>query len=109
MINLTEEEKKKLELLDVLFHTTSVEELQKLADVEKNVQKLKGDNKKPTTFSDLMNDYNNISATTISLQMEIYSLKTDLTNIVKVLNTIINMPTPCHIDFHTLKSKYGVY
>jgi hypothetical protein len=109
MINLTEEQKKKVELLDILFHTASVEELQQMADLERNVLKLKGENKKPSTFTDFVNDYNNISATTISSQMEIWNLKTDLTNIVKVLNTIMNTPVPYNQDFQTLKSKYGVY
>jgi hypothetical protein len=109
MINLTEEQKQKIAIFDVLFYTASVEELQKMADLERNIQKLKGDNKKPTTFIDFINEYNSISTTVIASQMQMYDMKADIQNVVKVLNTLMNMPVPYNQDFQNLKSKYSVY
>ena len=108
MINITEQDKLKLQLIDILFQRLDVEELKKSVDLEMNVSKLKGETVGNGIISQLLVDYSNTSLQIINLQTQLYDMKSDIQNLTKILNQSVFLQ-PYVPEWNSLKSKYNVY
>lgn len=108
MINLTQEEIKKLEYLSTLFKASSVDELKAQSESEEIVTKLKGITAiNADIFNSLLNEHNAQEVKIMGLHSDIAVLKNDLTNLIRAVNKSYMHPTPHELE--NLKSKYSAY
>lgn len=108
MMILTNEELEKLGLLDRLFSTLSVEQLKELIERQEIIEKLKGTNQNPVIFTRLFQEHNTCASDLITLQNEVFNLKSDLHVLIRAINSVV-FTAPYSQDFHALKNKHGIY
>ena len=107
MIFLTENEKKKLEMIDTFFSYIDVPTLKAFAESEQVVGKLKGYDANNGIISNLFKSNSEMDQKIKSLETELSSIKNDLFIIVKALNKPFEQNI--HIDFNILKNRLGVF
>jgi hypothetical protein len=103
MINWTEEEDIKLELIDKLFAACSLDDLRELAEREAIVSRLRGTQTNIHRFSNLINEHTAAQTEIVLLRNEITVLKEDMRLVIKIISGMNNT------DLMHLKSKYNVY
>jgi hypothetical protein len=109
MIILTEDQKKKIKLLDSLLNNLSTEEAQALAEQFKIVSKLKGESE--TGFpiiANILREHNDLQNEVFSLRSRVDTLTTDLDTLIKAVNTAVFTPV-FNSDFQNLKNKRSIY
>ncbi len=108
MINLTIEQQEKVYLLDKLFGAMSIEQLRQFSESEEIVSKLRGDNDGTGMIQRLVDENNNLSISLLTMQNDVYAVKSDFQQLIKVLNQTLFAPTH-NTDFNILKSRHYVY
>lgn len=109
MINLSYENTRKLEYLSILFESMPVEELQKLAEGDAVVNKLKGGANASNVIGQLLNEHNSTMIDVINLRSEIMGLRNDIQVLVKAMSDKLYSPPTYDSNFQILKSRYNVY
>lgn len=104
---LTEDQIRKLELVDILFESLDVEELKRLAETELVVDKLKGISASRTPLKDLYYQHTELQNRVTSLQGELNAVQYDIKLLVKTVLKPYDYNS--QIDVQTLKSKYHLY
>lgn len=104
---LTEDQIRKLELVDILFESLDVEELKKLAETELVVDRLKGTSVSRTPLKDLYYQHTELQKRVTSLQGELSSVQYDIQLLVRTVLKPYDYTSQS--DVQTLKSKYHVY
>jgi len=108
MITLSHEQLEKINLLDKLFTSLSVEQLKELIESDLIVAKLKGVNDNPQIILNLVHSYDTMRIDLISAQSSINSLKEDFQSLLRVLYTEVFTPR-YNQEFTNLKSKHGLF
>lgn len=96
---------KKLAIIDVLFQHMDVEELQRMADAEKIVDKLKGLPSPYGPLRQIFTEHQILQSDIGTLRMELQSLKTDF----KMLIEAVDKPYQNTSQMMNVKSRYQVY
>jgi hypothetical protein len=107
MIILNQEQTEKLQLIDVLFSSLSVDQLKEIAESEKIVAILKGTDSSISVLSKLINEFNTVQMEASVTKNEVMSLKSDLHVLIKLVFKPYDHSS--YGDSSALKSKYGVY
>ena len=105
MIYINDEQKEKFLYLSKIFNGMSVEELKTLSEREDIVEKLKGNSSQVPIIMDALNEIQN-------LQVEVLSLKSDITTMVKMICSPYQNYGQYSYDqqnVQNLKQKYGIY
>jgi len=107
MIVLTYEQSAKIQLLDTLFDTLSIDELKEYTESEKIVSILKGKTEKSSLLSRFVQEHDILSIEMGSQKAEVAMMKHDL----QVLIKLVLKPNDynSHSDATALKSKYHIY
>lgn len=106
MISLTYDELEKVQLLDKLFGSFTVEDLKDLADTEQIVSRLKGSESNSKLLERLVNDNATLSVDLMNIRNETMSLKSDIQSLIKALNSSLY---GYNQEFNNLKQKHNVY
>lgn len=109
MIQFTPDTQIKIDLVDDLLTSMTIEELKNLVDQQKNVNKLRGTPVTEPVINKLKNEIFSQDMRITSLQSELITLKEDVKMLIKALNTPITMPYTHSSEFNALKSKHYIY
>jgi hypothetical protein len=107
MIPLTQQDREKLELLDTILSSISVERLKELAEEEAVVAALKGDKQQGYILRQLVDEHNTMYTDLMNTRLEMQTLKNDMIAVIKAISNLYN--PPYNQELQSIKSKYGVY
>ena len=109
MITMTNDQLEKIDFIDTLFGALDLAQIKELAETEQVVAKLKGTNLNPGLLKRLVQENDHHSVEIMKLNGDIMTLKADVQNLIRAVNTLASIPTPYSQDLQNLKSKYGIY
>lgn len=110
MITMTPGMLEKIDLIDKLFGSMSVEQLREYTESEQIVARLKGVEENPGLLSKLVKENELHSLDSMNLRNELLVLKADMQSLIRALNQTVFAPAPQYnSDFNSLKSKHNVY
>lgn len=109
MIQFTPDTQIKIDLVDDLITSMSVEEIKNLADQQKNVNKLRGTPVTEPVINKLKNEIFSQEMRITSLHSELMVLREDMKMLIRALSTPVAMPYTYSSDFSALKSKHHIY
>ena len=107
MISPSSEQYEKIRLLDMLFNSMSVEQLKDIAESEKIVAVLKGQNDSSLLLSRIITENDLLSAELFTLKSEVHTLRNDLQTLIRLVLKPHEYNAPN--DAATLKSRYYIY
>ena len=109
--------KEKIELLDRIIETLSIDDIKTLFGEDLVIGALKGSNSNTIgPFRSLINDNDMLKNEVSILKADLnyiksmhYALSDDFRNLVKAVNPVINPTYTFNQDFVNLKTKHGIY
>lgn len=107
MITMTDDQHKKIDLLDSIFSALTVEQLKEIAESEQVVAKLKGTSLDPGLLRKLIQDQEHYSVELMKLDSEIQALKYNLQTLTKLMLKPYDYSS--QLDAQNLKSNMGIY
>jgi len=107
MISLSYEQIEKVQLLDSLFNSLTIEQLKEITESDRIVAILKGRNEKSPFIQKLINEHDILAIEISSLKSEIAILRNDLHVLIKLVLKPNDYNS--HSDASALKGKYNVY
>lgn len=107
MNQITDEQFKKIVLLDKLFGAVGVEQLRDFVESEQIVSRLSGTNDNPQLLLTLIHERDLLAADNAQNKQDIISLKNDVKSLVSSLAQLY--VTPYSSELNDLKNKHGIY
>jgi hypothetical protein len=108
MITLTNDQLLKIDLLDTLFGSLSVEQLKELTEQECVASKLRGNMANPGILKGLIRTSEFQAVELMNLRSDTLVLKNDFQDLVRILNKELFSPT-YNQEFNNLKQKHNIY